>query len=137
MALESKSFLSSIKQALLTVCDRIDAYEKSKPNQLNEEWFFVSIRNNSVYINDKEIISPKAELQFAIFMAFIKQYVDNFCSNSNGSLKIDDILKTIENDKEISDAENQIRRNINRIKTKIRQTLYTKEIILSSNNKGY
>jgi hypothetical protein len=81
---------------LLSVCEKIDAYERSKKKPTNEKWFFISVKNDGIYLNDIKIIDKKAELQFAIFKILLRQHILSLVECKHSSLNAHQIASELE-----------------------------------------
>jgi hypothetical protein len=107
---ENINLLSRIRRMLLGVCQKIDAYEQSKKkSQPKDELFFVSIKNDGIYLNDTKIIAEKAGLQFAIFRILLDLYVREFFAAELKYVTIPQIRAILESQKIFVEDEKQIR----------------------------
>jgi hypothetical protein len=126
---------------LLCVCAKIDTYEQLKKKPINKKWFFVSIKEDGIYLNDIKIIDKKAELQFAIFKILLRQHVLSLIESKRNSLNAYQIASELEKQGfVITDVERQIRQAIYKIKTNILKNHDRRayeDIIQSKTGHGY
>jgi hypothetical protein len=144
---KSNGVLSRIKKILLNVCKKIDEYEKSKYERsqkkpsLENELFFISIKNDGIYLNDIKIIDKKAELQFAIFQLLLKRHALSCIDSKRLGLKAYQIASELDkDDSKFVDINKYVRQSIAKIKANIRKKYDQKicdELILSTPNQGY
>lgn len=142
ISLKSNEILSWVKRLLLNVCKKIDEYEKPKrETPLKNELFFISIKNDGIYLNDIKIIDRKAELQFAIFKILLKQHVISLVEFGRSSLNTYQIALELEKQHiTITDLEKQIRQAIYKIKISILKNCNkhtSQKIIQSRIGSGY
>jgi hypothetical protein len=107
---------------LLNICSKIDVYEESKKKLPSKnEFFFISIKHDGIYLNDIKIIDKKAELQMAIFKILMTYYVEDIFNNTSTYISISKINSSLKNyGISIDDYENQIRKNIYKIRLSIK-----------------
>jgi hypothetical protein len=137
---EKNGLLFWIKKALLNVCNRIEAYEKSKKNYTKEELLFVSIKNGCVYINDVKIINEEAEKQFLVFKFLLKNHVLKLLDSQKGGLKVYQIASMLEEGSCDIVSEKQVRQIIYRIRESITQkcrSFISDEVIQFHPSVGY
>ncbi|GHU00109.1 hypothetical protein FACS1894126_6430 [Alphaproteobacteria bacterium] len=127
--------------ALLYICSKIDAYEKSKENHKSKGSHFVSIREGCIYENDAEIINKEANLQLAIFRVLLHACVDEFFSGEKKYVNVQQIYSALKAEGIfLENPEEQIGRSIYYIRASIKsvhKNLGTNSIIESKKWKGY
>jgi hypothetical protein len=134
------NLFSWIKGILLCICRKIDIYEQLKKKPINKKWFFVSVKDDGIYLNNIKIIDKKAELQFAIFKILIDLYIEEFFAGKLKFVTIPQIRAILESQKIFVDDEKQIRTAIYYIRTSTKaahRDLKTDSIIESQKWKGY
>jgi hypothetical protein len=126
---------------LLNVCKKIDEYERSKRKRIKKEFFFVSIHDNCVYINELKIIDKKAKIQFAIFKILMAHYIEDIFNDTSTYISVSQINSSLETyNIFLDDYESQIRKNIYKIRSSIKAAQLSAEdvsIIDSMNWEGY
>jgi hypothetical protein len=134
--------LQWIKSALLDICSKIDLYEESKKkSSLKNDFFFISIKHDGIYLSDIKIIDKKAELQMAIFKILLRHHTLSSIESKRSSLNAYQIAAELEKQGfAITDVERQIRQAIYKIKTNILKSHDRRafeEVILSQIGYGY
>ncbi|MDR0631794.1 MAG: hypothetical protein LBF54_00920 [Holosporaceae bacterium] len=128
------SLFSWLRGILLCICKKIDTYEQLKKKPINKKWFFISVKDDGIYLNDIKIIDKKAELQSAIFKILIDHYLKEFFLGHQ-YITISEICSSLESSKFcMEDRENQIRVAIYHIRTSINKAhkhLYGNSVIES------
>jgi hypothetical protein len=126
---------------LLDICNKIDLYEKSKKKlPLKNEFFFISIKFDGIYLNDIKIIDKKAELQFIVFTLLLKQHLLGLLNLKNGGLKGYQIANQLEESSLDAVNEKQVRQIIYRIRNSIIEKFnksISDEIIRFDSSAGY
>ena len=129
-----------IKNEFLQTLEEIEIQEESvQPHQ--NKLFFVSIKDECVYIDGTQIILKKAKLQFAIFKILMKAHALGCLHSDSRNLTIHKIMEKLEKmGIYILDAEKQIRESIHYIRKNINTKLgpdLGNIILESTKNGGY
>jgi hypothetical protein len=104
----------------LDICRKIDAHEESKKNNLQSgNWYFFSIKDDGIYLNDVKTINKKAEKQFATFKFLLKNQALGLLNAEHIGVKWYQIASEFENNTHNTFSEQQIRQIIYLIRKSI------------------
>lgn len=113
----------------MKTCRKIDDYERNLNKQKTKgNLLLISFKNDSVYLNDIQLISNKSKLQQAILKILLRQHLNGYINSTSqglNTLQIIDHLKTQGFKSEEPDK--QVNQAIYGIKKKV-AALYGKEI---------
>jgi hypothetical protein len=127
--------LDRLAIALWNTSKRIQNYlEKQKDNNI-AKLYFVAIKGDSIFINNIEIITKKAKLQFIIFELLLEHYFETYVMKRNTKefLSVRDLIKSIESKYKLTiSQESQIRRSLNALKENIESKLGSQNHIIET-----
>jgi hypothetical protein len=118
--------LDRLATALEDASKRIRNYLEKQKDKDIAKLYFVTIRGDSIFINNVEIITRKAKLQFIIFELLLEHYFETYVikRNANEFLSVRDLMKSIESKYKLTiSQESQIRRSLNALKENIESKL--------------
>jgi hypothetical protein len=126
---------------LLNICSKIEAYEESKKNSpQNENWHFISIKHDGIYLNNVKTINKKAEKQFTTFKFLLKKQALGLLNAEHIGIKWYQIASEFENNTHNTFSEQQIRQIIYLIRKNIIEKhgeLVCNEVLKFEHSVGY